>query len=367
MEGSKRGRRESFPDIASRGSQTDPISPASWTTFIAPTNMETGKTPKAHRGLRPIPHKPNYNSQQGTTRSRLIAAGQEAIIPQTAHKRRRTIPMSNRPCDPPHQPANPKEFDLNNFCFTTLPDPHTNFEQYNDDLTIDPYTPSDRSYSGKQRRGISEPFPDATTYVEHIEAALESTFPLNEDIPLPHDLVTALEFNRDNTSAAIRDFRTSQLQKLRVIADECRHETERWYSFTDPNIASATGKVHIALLSHLSRFARMRGTNWAMQFVTGFPIVGHIHQAGVYDTDKSPIPELTCPESLFDTKSARFRARAPRATSKASQQLWDEALAQVQEGWLSPPEPLDAEGNLRETLTNGLISLSDSACRNLTK
>ena len=37
MEGSKGDSRVSFPYIASRGSQTDPVSPNSWTTFLPET------------------------------------------------------------------------------------------------------------------------------------------------------------------------------------------------------------------------------------------------------------------------------------------------------------------------------------------
>ena len=347
MEGSKGDYRISFPDIASRGSQTEPVSPNSWTTSLPETGASQIKKRSSGHPMRPIPHRINASTPPWL-KSRLVMEEQTSESSASPRKKRRAIPFSNRPCEAPCNPPIPTEFDLGNFCFTALPDPHGNEDRYNDDLTIEPYAPSERSYSGKQRKGISEPFPDATTHMEHIKAALAAKFPLNEDIPIPTDLRIALEFNRDNSSRTVADFRTKQLNKLRVIAEECRQETERWYSFTDPKIASATGTVHIALLTHLSRFTRMRGTNWLMQFVTGFPIVGHLHQAGVYNTDDTPVPKLTSPESLFATKTARFKARAPRSVSRSSQQLWDEALQQAEAGWLSPPELLDSDGNFKD-------------------
>ena len=55
-------------------------------------------------------------------------------------------------------------------------------------------------------------------------------------------------------------------------------------------------------------------------------------------------PELVDPESLFETKADRFRARDPKSTSRFPQQLRGEALAQVEKGWLNPPGPLDSDG-----------------------
>ena len=143
-------------------------------------------------------------------------------------------PWSNMPCNPPPHIPTPEEFSLNEFAFTVLPDPHNYAEGYNDSLQIEHYVPSARSYMGKQRRGINEPFPNASSYEEHFNAALQAPFPLFEFTKLPIDLTNALHFNRDNSVEIVADFRRSQLIRLRVIAEECRNETDRWMGMAPP-------------------------------------------------------------------------------------------------------------------------------------
>ena len=82
-----------------------------------------------------------------------------------------------------------------------------------------------------------------------------------------------------------------------------------------------------------------------MQFINGFPISGNLRQQDVFPMDTSATPDLVGPESLYETTTARFRERSPKATSRFPQQLWEEAIAQVDRGWLYPPEPLDSNSN----------------------
>ena len=229
MEGSQKGRGYSFPDITSRGSQTDHVSLQGWEGVNA-SLLNTGATPpRDNRSTRPIPQ--FAKAVTPPLRSRLLGSDANAAIPASTRKKRRTAPMSNRPCESPSIPIVPTQFDLKVFCCTCLPDPNPNYDKYNDDITIEPYTPSERTYSGKQRRGISETFPGASPHVDHTEAALAAQFPLHADIPPPTDLKTALEYNRDNAPEVVADFRTNQLNRLRIIAEECKHETERRYPF----------------------------------------------------------------------------------------------------------------------------------------
>ena len=272
------------------------------------------------------------------TRSRLLGPLGVTPTDNNRAKRRRTTPSSNWECDPAPIIPTPTEFDLGNFAFTALPNPHEDLNRFNDDLVIEHYQPAPRSFSGTQRKGIVEPFCEADSYDAHILAALNATFPMSDPTPLPIDLRNALYFNRDNSMGKIAEFRSSQLKKLRVIADECRDETEERFQFAPDPIKSSQGKPHIALLAHLARFTRMRGTNWLMQFATGFPITGRLSQSGVFPIVNAPTQEILHPDQLFETKAARFKARAPRANSRSSQTLWGEALEQVQKGRLYPPQ-----------------------------
>ena len=332
-------KKSPFPDTASLGSQTDETALLMTTQSVGAINV--GPLPCQHMtGYLGHSIKRSANFAL-LPRSRLIAPTSAMKNPQL--KRRRTIPTSNWASTPPSD--DPTEFDLRNFAFSSLPDPHSDYERFNNDLNIEHYEPSKYSYSGSQRKGISEPFPDSPSYEAHIRSAVGATFPLFSPTPLPADLTTALEFNRDNKPENIAHFRRSQMKLLRVIAAECANESEHWYSFAPQTIRDSPNKIHIALLAHLTRFTRMGGTNWLMQFINGFPISGKLCQKDVFPMENCDPPELSLPESLFETKTARFRARAPKSTSRFSQQLWDEAIEQVEKGWLNTPEPLDSDGN----------------------
>ena len=329
----------SSTDTASLGSQTDETTPLATTPSADTINKKPlpGQFMTGYLG-----HSMKRSANFALLpRSRLIAP---MSIPNNAPlKRRIAIPMSNRAANPPTN--DPLQFDLRNFAFTILPDTHSDYARCNDDLVFEHYEPSKYSYSGSQRKGISEPFPDSASYEAHIRSAVKATFPLFSLTPLPADLVTSLEFNRDNKQDCIAHFRRPQMKFLRVIAAECAHETERWYSFDPQTIRVSPNRIHIALLAHLTRFTRMGGANWLMQFTKCFPISGELCQKDVFPTENCDPPELFVPESLFETKTARFRARAPKSTSRLSQQLWGEAIEQVEKGRLNPPEPLDSDGN----------------------
>ena len=66
------------------------------------------------------------------------------------------------------------------------------------------------------------------------------------------------------------------------------------------------------------------------------------------------------PETFIASAPHRFTARAPRAVSKHAEQLWADALKQVDEGWLTPPEPLDENGRFLDRPRGVVISLLDS-------
>ena len=98
------------------------------------------------------------------------------------------------------------EFDLGGFASKYIPDPHQAYDRFNNDLAIEHYEPSTRSYSGTHRKGVAEPSPCANSYVEHIREALQSPSPSAELTPLPADIETALIFHRDNSRETIREF-----------------------------------------------------------------------------------------------------------------------------------------------------------------
>ena len=89
----------------------------------------------------------------------------------------------------------------------------------------------------------------------------------------------------------------------------------------------------------------MKGANWLMQFSVGFPIAGKRSQESVDPLRGEDGTDILSPDSLFASKTDRFRARALRANSRPSQELRGEAKKKVDKRWLAHPEPLGENGN----------------------
>ena len=94
-----------------------------------------------------------------------------------------------------------------------------------------------------------------------------------------------------------------------------------------------------------------------MQFVVGFPITGELQQKAVFHLKKEEDYVMLSPDSLYESKTARFRSRVPRANSRSPHELWEEAMKQVDKKWLGPPEPLDENGNFTES-PSGRINIA---------
>ena len=68
-----------------------------------------------------------------------------------------------------------------NLPLVSSPSMHTH---YVDDLIIEAYSSSQRSFMGAQRKGISDPLPSANSYATHLAGALAAPFPLSVESPL---------------------------------------------------------------------------------------------------------------------------------------------------------------------------------------
>ena len=136
--------------------------------------------------------------------------------------------------------------------------------------------------------------------------------------------------------------------RLRILAEESLSETQGYYRATPPTILPATGKAHIALMAHLLDYAGVGGSKWILQFDVGFPLTGCLHQSRAFPTDIHSPFEFVDPNALFAPSPNRFKVRAPRAVARHADQLWGEALKLVEEGWRTPPDPLDINGRFLE-------------------
>ena len=99
-------------------------------------------------------------------------------------------------------------------------------------------------------------------------------------------------------------------------------------------------------LTRLSRLIRMptcpkRGlnaTDWAIQFVEGFPLAGALTQRYNSTPAVSHAVHPCDPSSLFANKTSRWQQRARRAPVKHAHFLRADAMQQVDGGWVAPPK-----------------------------
>ena len=95
------------------------------------------------------------------------------------------------------------------------------------------------------------------------------------------------------------------------------------------------------LLSHFD----LGGSAWICQFIFGFPTTGFLPQSGVFPVSpkaKRPLPAA----SVWNSSLKRFRERSRASGIRNAEALWEEALSQVQEGWLIQPAEFSPDGDI---------------------
>ena len=80
------------------------------------------------------------------------------------------------------------------------------------------------------------------------------------------------------------------------------------------------------------------------EFLFGFGLIGTLSQRHSYPASakmarKKPLSQ----EKLFDANASRFSDRSRKSGRKNAQKLWEEALSQQKEGWLTTHFPLSTE------------------------
>ena len=96
-------------------------------------------------------------------------------------------------------------------------------------------------------------------------------------------------------------------------------------------------------LCQLMRQHGLGGSRWLDQFAAGFPITGYQSQRLPYDLDEPKHPRFPR-DRIPDTSSSRFRDRSDKSGYKNASSLRDEAIGQVGNRWLLPPQELSEDG-----------------------
>ena len=137
----------------------------------------------------------------------------------------------------------------------------------------------------------------------------------------------------------------AQLSRVEQLVTSCTLAQSKWDACILPEILPAADHLKTVALKQLMKECGIGGSRWLDQFAFGFPIAGVLSQKHLYPTDEKVGPSAAIPVTeLFSTAGSRFRERSAKSGHKNAQQLWGEALEQVQKGWLLHPAELAADG-----------------------
>ena len=178
-----------------------------------------------------------------------------------------------------------------------------------------------------------------------MKAALRERFPLSISTPLPSFLRDNAIFCRDTPADELLAVWEAQLSKVSDLVDSCSLAQSKWDACILPEILPAAGRLKTVAIRQLMGECGMGGSHWLDQFAFGFPITGVLSQKHLFPVDEKVDVKDTLPlAELFSSAGSRFRERAAKSGHKNSRLLWDEALAQVEKGWLLPPAELAEDG-----------------------
>ena len=216
---------------------------------------------------------------------------------------------------------------------------------YNNDLELGTFTPSKFTWAGEQRKGLDCHITESTDIDDHTRKALDLEFFLSKPVPLPAEIRESLEFIRGAETNDVADFWTKQLMMVRKVVDDAKTIQQQWEDQIPNKEDRRPPSLRTVALLHLMKNFDLGGDRWIRQFVFGFPIIGELEQTGVYprdDSKKGPDPI----DGIWKDNLKRFQTRARASGVLNAQLLWNEAMTQVDKGWLAAPLPVDPKGNV---------------------
>ena len=226
---------------------------------------------------------------------------------------------------------------------TELPRP-TPKSSYNDDVYIEHYQSSAQSFAGKQRRGVQDEHTECLSITDHVKSALNSPFFLSLHTPLPASISSAAIFLRDSHPNAILSFWNTQLNKLDNLIASCIDTQNSWNNLIPTELIPAAGNLRSVALTLLAREQGLGCASWLQQFLYGFPLIGRLSQLNCFprrERDYNKRAEKL--SKILKSTSTRFTDRARKSGNKNAEELWNEAMEQVNKGWLNLPTPLSTE------------------------
>ena len=162
---------------------------------------------------------------------------------------------------------------------------------------------------------------------------------------LPPEITESLERPISTDPSVITQFWDDQLLRLKKLVQDAQPYQDSW-NLQAPTAIQGAHPLFKSVASHqlLINFP-LGGDRWMLQYIFGFPTTGVLSQAGVFPFFEQARPPM--PTALlwkYPIRSFRERARASGHTN--ADPLWEEALSQVEQGWLCPPFPFSPNGDI---------------------
>ena len=212
----------------------------------------------------------------------------------------------------------------------------------NDDIRLPHFVGLPDIFAGKQRKGADNLVQAEPDPMSHLRAALKMPFPLSKQTPLPREITESIIFIQNSTLAQAREKWNQQLSDLRRRASELAQTKQDWDSNVPQTLGQAAGKLHVPLVVDILKEMNAGCHAWFSQFISGFPLVGTLSQNQAYPRD-SEMSQKKCPTEAQVAKAAwgRFNKRQQKHGFGTGSVLWDEAMDQIQKGWLSEPRQFE--------------------------
>ena len=199
-----------------------------------------------------------------------------------------------------------------------------------------------------RKKGAKCPFRGASSYDAHMNQATKAPFPLSAPCPLPEEITKAIKFLLNADTDLIRSFWKEQIAHLIDLSAHPYCSSASWYTIRPKFLAEAPSALNVALLAQLCSFYQIGALEWLSQYIYGFPINAAVCQSLAFPMSGSPDnPYPVSKDSLMKDAPCRLKARSGRRPPHASV-LWEEAMTQVQLGWLATPRLLSSSGRFAD-------------------
>ena len=202
-------------------------------------------------------------------------------------------------------------------------------------------------YALEQPRGIWEVFDRFLEGSSPPDALFSLPFPPSHERPLPRDVADACKYVASTPAPCIEAYwldTRRRLLELKKWSTEHPAYTE-WHSSVSPDIRQIVKSFDPLFFSATAAFCGIDVSSLVYLFKVGFPSVGKFTAKGVYPDSESG--DCISVQELLDSAGDKWGELPSLFRNEADcDGLWQEALGEVEKGWLDPPTHI---GNINKS------------------